>query len=172
MILFKRAADLTGWLEREKAAGRTVGFVPTMGALHAGHMSLITISKKATAITVCSIFVNPTQFNDALDYEKYPVTLEKDIAMLEQAGTDVLFLPGLAELYPAGIKALEHYDLGELDKVLEGRFRPGHFQGVCQVMSRLLQLVRPDRLFLGQKDYQQCLVIQRLLSLMGLPAVL
>ncbi|HEV2354092.1 MAG TPA: pantoate--beta-alanine ligase [Puia sp.] len=168
MILFKRAVDLTGWLEKEKAGGRSVGFVPTMGALHSGHISLIAISKRSTQITVCSIFINPTQFNDARDYQKYPVTLENDIALLEEGGADVLFLPAIGELYPDGTKTLEQYDLNGLDTVLEGQFRPGHFQGVCQVMFRLLQLVRPDRLFMGQKDYQQCMVVQRLLSRMGL----
>ncbi|HEV9036400.1 MAG TPA: pantoate--beta-alanine ligase [Puia sp.] len=172
MILFKRAGDLAGWLQKQRAAGRRIGFVPTMGALHEGHISLITISKKNTSLTVSSIFVNPTQFNDPADYKKYPITIEKDIALLERAGADVLFLPDLSELYPAGIKDLEHYDLGSLETLLEGKFRPGHFQGVCQVMRRLLNIVRPDDLFMGRKDYQQCMVIGRLLELMGLPATL
>ncbi|HET6252452.1 MAG TPA: pantoate--beta-alanine ligase [Puia sp.] len=169
MILFKRSGDLAGWLTKETAAGRSIGFVPTMGALHAGHISLITISKKETDITVCSIFVNPTQFNDPRDFQKYPITLDKDLALLESAGADILFLPGVAELYPTGTTNLEHYDLGPLETLLEGKYRPGHFQGVCQVMRRLLSIVRPDHLFMGQKDYQQCMVIQRLLTLMGLP---
>jgi pantoate--beta-alanine ligase len=169
MILFKRSADLTTWLKKETAEGKSTGFVPTLGALHAGHISLITISKKETDITVCSIFVNPTQFNDPKDYQKYPVTLEKDIALLESAGADILFLPGLPELYPTGTTNLEHHDLGRLETILEGKYRPGHFQGVCQVMYRLLSIVRPDHLFMGQKDYQQCMVVQRLLSLMNLP---
>jgi pantoate--beta-alanine ligase len=169
MILFKRAADLTAWLKKETADGRPIGFVPTMGALHAGHISLIDISKKTAEITVCSIFVNPTQFNDPKDFVKYPVTIEKDIALLEAAGADILFLPEVPELYPGGTTGLEQYDLGSLETLLEGKFRPGHFQGVCQVMFRLLNLVRPDHLFMGAKDYQQCMVIQRLLTLMGLP---
>jgi pantoate--beta-alanine ligase len=149
------------------ASGKSIGFVPTMGALHAGHISLITISKNQADITVCSIFVNPTQFNDPKDFQKYPITLEKDIALLEAAGVDILFLPGVSDLYPNGTIHLEHYDLGSLESVLEGKYRPGHFQGVCQVMYRLLSIVRPDHLFMGQKDYQQCMVIQRLLTLMG-----
>lgn len=102
MIIFKQPADLLNWLNKETAAGKSIGFVPTMGALHAGHMSLITISKKDTDITVCSIFVNPTQFNNPKDFQKYPITLEKDIALLETAGVDILFLPGVDDLYPTG----------------------------------------------------------------------
>lgn len=169
MILFKRSDDLRNWLNRAVADDRTIGFVPTMGALHAGHISLITISKKTTDLTVCSIFVNPTQFNDQKDFQKYPVNIENDIALLVQAGVDVLFLPSVAELYPGGTSGLEHYDLGRLEALLEGKYRPGHFQGVCQVMFRLLGIVKPDRLFMGQKDYQQCLVIERLLAMMQLP---
>jgi pantoate--beta-alanine ligase len=169
MILFRRLDDLSKWLKQEAASGRSIGFVPTMGALHAGHISLITISKKETDITVCSIFVNPTQFNDPKDFQKYPITLEKDIALLETAGADILFLPGVSELYPAGTADLEHYDLGRLETLLEGKYRRGHFQGVCQVMYRLLNIVRPDHLFMGQKDYQQCMVVRRLLTLTGLP---
>jgi pantoate--beta-alanine ligase len=167
MILFKRAGDLAGWLEQQRVAGRSIGFVPTMGALHAGHISLIDISKKSTSLTVCSIFINPTQFNDPKDFQKYPVTIEKDIYLLEKAGTDVLFLPEASALYPRGTRDLEKYDLGALETIMEGKYRPGHFQGVCQVMRRLLDLVRPDHLFMGQKDYQQCMVVRRLLELMG-----
>ena len=158
---------MAGWLEQQRVSGRSIGFVPTLGALHAGHISLIDISKKSTSLTVCSIFVNPTQFNDPKDFQKYPVTIEKDIYLLEKAGTDVLFLPEANEVYPGGTADLEKYDLGALETILEGKYRPGHFQGVCQVMRRLLDLVRPDHLFMGQKDYQQCMVIQRLLELMG-----
>jgi pantoate--beta-alanine ligase len=168
MILFKRSADLAEWLERQRESGNSIGFVPTLGALHAGHISLISISKKFTGITVCSIFINPTQFNDPKDFQKYPVTLEKDIGLLEAAGTDVLFLPEASEVYPGGTRDLETYDLGPLETILEGKYRPGHFQGVCQVMRRLLDLVRPDHLFMGQKDYQQCMVVQRLLVIRGM----
>lgn len=172
MILFKRAGDLTAALHRQRTSGQTIGFVPTLGALHEGHISLITISKKNTSLTVCSIFVNPTQFNDPKDFQKYPVTLEKDIDLLEKAGVDILFLPEVAEMYPHGTTNLENYPLGGLETLLEGKYRPGHFQGVCQVMQRLLNLVRPDHLFMGSKDYQQCMVVQRLLEIMGLPATL
>ena len=172
MVIFKRAADLTGYLEKQRTAGQKIGFVPTLGALHQGHISLITISKKTTSLTVCSIFVNPTQFNDPKDFQKYPITIEKDIVLLEKAGTDILFLPEVSEMYPGGTKGLEHYDLGTLESLLEGEFRPGHFQGVAQVMQRLLTIVRPDDLFMGSKDYQQCMVVQRLLNIMGLPTIL
>jgi pantoate--beta-alanine ligase len=172
MIIFKKADDLTRWLGKQRATGQNIGFVPTMGALHEGHISLIDISKKNAAVTVCSIFVNPTQFNDPRDFQKYPVTLEKDIALLEGAGVDVLFLPSASTLYPGGTSGLEHYELGRLETILEGKYRPGHFQGVCQVMRRLLDLVGPDQLFMGQKDYQQCMVIRRLLELMGTPVLL
>ena|ERR1700722_999507 len=172
MILFKRSDDLSKWLNKETGSGKSIGFVPTLGALHAGHISLITISKKETDLTVCSIFVNPTQFNDPQDFQKYPVTLEKDIPLLEAAGVDILFLPGVPEVYPTGTTNLEHYDLGRLETLLEGKYRPGHFQGVCQVMDRLLTTVRPDHLFMGRKDYQQCMVIQRLLQLTELPTLL
>ncbi len=167
MILFKRAGDLTSWLDQRRKEGKSIGFVPTLGALHAGHISLIDISKNATPITVCSIFVNPTQFTDPKDFQKYPITLEKDILLLETAGADALFLPEVGELYPGGTTGLEKYDLGSLENILEGKYRPGHFQGVCQVMRRLLDIVRPDHLFMGQKDYQQCMVVRRLLELMG-----
>jgi pantoate--beta-alanine ligase len=169
MILFKRAGDLTRWLDQQRLSGKSIGFVPTMGALHTGHISLIAISKKSAGVTVCSIFVNPTQFNDPRDFQKYPVTLEKDIALLEQTGTDVLFLPEVDQVYPDGTSGLERYDLGRIETLLEGQYRPGHFQGVCQVMRRLLDVVRPDDLFMGQKDYQQCMVVQRLLELRCMP---
>ena len=165
MILFKRAEDLSGWLQRQRSQGKTIGFIPTMGALHAGHISLIDISKKSAGVTVCSIFVNPTQFNDPKDFQKYPITIEKDIYLLEKAGTDVLFLPEVDELYPGGTTALEKYELGRLETLFEGKYRPGHFQGVCQVMRRLLDIVEPDDLYMGQKDYQQCMVVRKLLEL-------
>jgi pantoate--beta-alanine ligase len=169
MLLLKKKEDLVHWLDKQRSDGRSIGFVPSMGALHAGHISLIDISKKSAEITVCSIFVNPTQFNDPKDFQKYPITIENDILLLEQAGTDVLYLPEVPDIYPDGTKSLEKYDLGSLESLLEGAFRPGHFQGVCQVMCRLLEAVRPDRLFMGQKDYQQCMVVHRLLEIMGLP---
>ena len=172
MILFKRSEDLRHWLETEKSTGKTTGFVPTMGALHEGHMSLIEACRSQTDLCICSIFVNPVQFNDPADYQKYPVSLEKDIKMLENAGTSVVFLPSIREIYPQGEEGLEKYDLGRLESVLEGSARPGHFQGVCQVMNRLLGHVKPDHLFMGQKDFQQCLVIKHLIEMMHMPVQL
>jgi pantoate--beta-alanine ligase len=165
MILFKKTAALRKWLAGQQEKQCSVGFVPTMGALHKGHISLIDASKKQNTITISSIFVNPAQFNDAKDFEKYPITLEQDIAQLEEAGCDVLFLPGIKEIYPNGIKPARHYNLDFLETILEGKFRPGHFQGVCMVVHRLLEIVQPDNLYLGQKDYQQCMVITKLIEL-------
>lgn len=167
MILFKKAADLSNYVDKQRKQGKKYGFIPTMGALHAGHISLIDNSKKANDITVCSIFVNPTQFNDPKDFEKYPVTLEKDIAMLEAAGCDILFLPTVAEMYPGGTNHA-HYDLGYLETILEGHYRPGHFQGVSMIVHRLLDVVKPDNLYIGQKDYQQSMVIKKLIELTGM----
>ncbi|MEO6254393.1 MAG: pantoate--beta-alanine ligase [Ferruginibacter sp.] len=165
MILFKKAADINAYLLKIKEQGNSLGFVPTMGALHAGHISLLATSKKKDSVTVCSIFVNPAQFNDAKDFDNYPATIEKDIDALEKAGCDVLFLPSVSEIYPDGTANAEKYDLGYLETVLEGKFRPGHFQGVCMVMNRLLDIIPAGRLYLGQKDYQQCMVITKLVEL-------
>ena len=169
MTLFKEAAALAKHVSQLKQDGNSIGFAPTMGALHVGHISLIQKSKLICNITVSSIFVNPTQFNDPKDFEKYPVTIGNDILLLEKAGCDILFLPSIAEIYPSGTTPKKRYELGEIEFLLEGKFRPGHFQGVCQVVHRLLDIVQPDKLFLGQKDYQQCLVVKRLVQLIDLP---
>jgi pantoate--beta-alanine ligase len=171
MIIFKKAGDIHEFLEQKKKKGSRVGFSPTMGALHTGHLSLVTESKKHNDVSVASIFVNPTQFNDPVDFQKYPITLEKDISMFEAAGCDVLFIPLVQEMYPNGIVNLEHYDLGFLETILEGKFRPGHFQGVSQVVHRLLDIVLPHNLYLGQKDYQQCMVIKKMTELVGLAQI-
>jgi len=165
MILVKTSIELNNWIAKQKEKGAKIGFIPTMGALHNGHISLIINSKNQNLLTVCSIFVNPTQFNDRSDFEKYPQTIESDIQALEKAGTDLLFWPSGTEIYPDGLKPQPVYQLGNLENILEGKYRPGHFQGVCQVVDRLLTLVQPDYLFLGQKDFQQCMVIQKLLTL-------
>lgn len=168
MFIFKQPADIRAYLERERQQDKKCGFVPTMGALHQGHLSLVNRAKEENELVVCSIYVNPTQFNDPKDFERYPKTLEKDIYMLEKASCDVLFLPDTAQLYPPGETDEEKYDLGELEYMLEGKFRPGHFQGVCQVVQRLINIVMPEQLYLGQKDFQQCMVIKKLLTLMGM----
>ncbi|RYD35278.1 MAG: hypothetical protein EOP86_08905 [Verrucomicrobiaceae bacterium] len=168
MILFKRATDLREHLEKQRKKGKKIGFAPTMGALHDGHISLVEASRKENDLSAVSIFVNPTQFNDPADYAKYPVTLEKDISLLEAAGCDVLFLPPVEEMYPSGQMLKKKYELGYLESLLEGSFRPGHFQAVCQIVHRLLEVVQPDNLYMGQKDYQQCMVVKKLLELTGL----
>lgn len=167
MILFKKSAAAGSYLQGIHRAQKTTGFVPTMGALHQGHLSLIEASKLQNPVTIASIFVNPTQFNNKSDFEKYPITIERDIELLEAAGCDALFLPTVDEVYPNGIAQTQTYDLGFLETILEGQFRPGHFQGVCKVMHRLLSILPATNLYMGQKDYQQCMVVKRLLSLIN-----
>lgn len=167
MLIFKKTSDVSHWVDNQRKNGNKCGFVPTMGALHAGHISLISASTQENDATIVSIFVNPTQFNDPKDYEKYPVTIENDLNLLVSSGCDVLFMPDVKEMYPDGLKQVTHYDLGFLEKRLEGEFRPGHYQGVCMVVHQLLDIVNPDNLYLGQKDYQQCMVIKRLTEIMG-----
>jgi pantoate--beta-alanine ligase len=167
MILFKKSDDLRNHLDVQRKSGEKIGFIPTMGALHPGHISLIERSKEENPLTVCSIFVNPAQFNDPRDFEKYPVTIDKDIYLLEKAGCNLLFLPDISEMYPQKAATAVHYDLGHLETILEGKYRPGHFQGVCKAVNRLLDIVLPDQLYIGQKDYQQCMVIKKLAEIMG-----
>src|SRR3954464_4571740 len=126
MIIYKEVAALKKKIKAIRKSGRTIGFAPTMGALHQGHISLITASKKQCDITVCSIFVNPTQFNDKKDFEKYPVTIENDVYLLERANTEILFTPSIDEIYPEGLQTNFSYDLGYLETILEGFYRPGH----------------------------------------------
>ena len=164
MIIIKEALALSNLLKKRHPGNQHIGFVPTMGALHDGHISLVKQCKLENDITVSSIFVNPTQFNNPADFEKYPITIESDIDKLEAAGCDILFLPSVTEIYPPGKPTL-HYELGYLETVLEGHYRPGHFQGVCMVVDKLLSIVQPTVLYLGQKDYQQCMVISKLVEL-------
>jgi len=139
-----------------------IGLVPTMGALHAGHLSLIRASKTENQLTICSIFVNPTQFNNAQDLEKYPRNLENDLSLLEQAGCDIVFAPERIEMYQntSSIK----FDFGQLDKILEGKFRPGHFSGVALVVSKLFHIIQPTIAYFGQKDFQQFKIIEKLVD--------
>jgi len=164
MILFKTTRPLQTHLKKLADKGLTIGFVPTMGALHNGHISLINDCRKHCDITACSIFVNPTQFNDQKDFEKYPVTIENDIYLLETNKTDILFLPSVEEVYADGLQQLKHFHLDYLENILEGKYRPGHFQGVCNVIYRLLNIVKPAIIFLGRKDYQQCLVVKTMMQ--------
>lgn len=171
MIIIKHIGDLKKTIALFKKSQLRIGFVPTMGALHEGHISLINKSKQQMDITICSIFVNPTQFNNAADFEKYPMTIEKDIIFLESAGCDVLFLPSAQEMYPPNDPVLI-YDLGYIETLLEGKYRPGHFQGVCRIVDKLLNIVSADNLYLGQKDYQQCMVIQKMIEIKQYPTQL
>jgi len=164
MIIIKSAEHLHAYILTLKEKGLKIGFVPTMGALHPGHISLIKESVNVCNITICSIFINPTQFNNKEDFAKYPVTIENDINLLTGSGCDILFLPTVAEIYSTAF-TIKKYDLGKLETILEGEFRPGHFQGVCQVVDRLLDIVTPECMFLGQKDYQQCMILKQLIVL-------
>jgi len=166
MIILKASEALSQYLINKRNQGYKIGFVPTMGALHTGHISLLQTCQQQNDISVCSIFVNPTQFNNAEDFQHYPRRTEEDIQKLVAAGCDVLFLPAVNDIYPTDFDA-PHYDLGYLEEILEGAYRPGHFQGVCQVVDRLLQIVQPHQIYLGQKDYQQCMVIRRMMQLTG-----
>lgn len=164
MKQFQKTSELQSYLTSTE---KSIGFVPTMGALHEGHLALIQASKSACELTVCSIFINPTQFNDSADFEKYPVTMTEDLEKLEIAGCDVVFCPSVSEIYPTGTTHLKYYDLGFLDTILEGKCRPGHFQGVCVVVDHLLQAVQPFKLFMGEKDFQQIAVVRKMLEITG-----
>ena len=165
--IFTTRESLSHYLDELRTDGKTIGFVPTMGALHQGHLSLLAQSQQQTDVSVCSIFVNPTQFNDPKDLEKYPRPIASDIQKLELAGCDILFNPEVKEMY-AGNEQW-HLDLGELEHLLEGKFRPGHYQGVTQVVFKLFDIVKPDMAFFGQKDFQQVLVIQKMADLLHMP---
>lgn len=166
MLIFNQVEEIRPYLDLQKKSGKTVGFVPTMGALHEGHLSLVRAAAGAADQVVCSIFVNPTQFTDQTDFERYPSSPGKDLAALEKVHADIAFLPPVADIYPEGLSGLPSFRLGYLDTVLEGKFRPGHFQGVARAVERLTGIVRPEFLFLGQKDYQQCLIIRDLARLL------
>ncbi|HLG34418.1 MAG TPA: pantoate--beta-alanine ligase [Bacteroidia bacterium] len=161
MKVFSKINQVKSEIIGLKTAGNSIGFVPTMGALHQGHISLIEKAKLANDVVVCSIFVNPAQFNDKSDLLKYPRTLEKDLEMLESAGTDLVFTPETTEIYPDG-EAEEKFDFGNLDKVMEGAHRPGHFRGVAKVVAKLFRIVTPDKAYFGEKDFQQLVIIKKL----------
>jgi pantoate--beta-alanine ligase len=162
MQIFNSIFSLQEFLKAVRREGHFIGFVPTMGALHTGHLSLIEASKEQNNLTVCSIFVNPTQFNNAHDLSVYPRTLEADCQMLESVGCDVVFAPTAEEMYPQlpNIK----FDFGDLERIMEGQFRPGHFNGVGIVVSKLFNIIQPDNAYFGQKDLQQCAVVNRLVK--------
>lgn len=161
---------MQNYLQTGQDSQQLIGLVPTMGALHGGHLSLIALAKAQTQQVVCSIFVNPTQFTNAQDLEKYPRPIATDIEKLELAGCDVLFMPETTEMYPQ--KEYWHLDIGEIEHRLEGKFRPGHYQGVMQIVYKLFVAVKPDLAFFGQKDFQQFRVIEKMVELKKLPVKL
>ena len=171
MTIIYTENELKDFYKNASVNTKNIGFVPTMGALHDGHISLINQSTSKNQITVCSIFVNPTQFNNLQDFEKYPITIDADITLLKSAKCDVLFLPNVAEMYPEGMEESkkEVFNVDGLDTILEGKFRPGHYQGVCNIVYRLLKKVGPANLYMGIKDYQQCMVIKKLIVNKNLP---
>lgn len=169
VIIFESSLQLRNHLDKLRLQSLDIAFVPTMGALHEGHLSLIKTAKSSASVTVCSIFVNPTQFNDPSDLQKYPRPIERDIALLKKAGCTILFLPTVEEMYPADEKKSWSIDLEALDHIWEGEHRPGHFQGVTQIVHKLFSLVEPDAAIFGQKDYQQVMVIQKMLKIKKLP---
>jgi pantoate--beta-alanine ligase len=164
MVIFKQISEVKSHLKALKRQGKTVGFVPTMGALHDGHISLIKACKKGADVSICSIFINPTQFNEQKDFTNYPVTTDQDIKKLENAGCNILFIPSVKEMYPEGLLNKSKLKFGFLAETLEGEFRPGHFDGMVQVMEKLLNIVAPDKLYMGQKDYQQQLLVKELIK--------
>lgn len=168
MFLFQDLHSLQTCLRYQIQKGNTIGFVPTMGALHAGHLSLIKACKDEGNLAVCSLFVNPTQFNQESDFKSYPKTLEKDIELLIGAGCDVLYHPATDVMYPDGLNS-GSYDFGPLTQSLEGFYRPGHFDGVITIVKRLFDMVSPQHAYFGQKDFQQCAVIKEMVHRFGLP---
>jgi len=162
MDIFKEIKPLKAFLESVRRDSESLGFVPTMGALHEGHLSLIRASKRENAKTICSIYVNPAQFNNPNDLAKYPKTLDRDIELLKNIGCEILFCPDSKEMYSTAPSLT--FDFGSLDKVLEGEFRPGHFSGVALVISKLFHIVNPHRAYFGQKDFQQFKIIEKLVD--------
>ncbi len=157
--------ELQACLSEAKNAGKRVGLVPTMGALHEGHASLVRRSVKENDVTVVSIFLNPTQFNDPKDLERYPRTLESDCKLLEQCGAQIAFAPSVSEMYPE--PDTRSFSYPPTDSVMEGARRPGHFNGVCQIVSKLFMITEPDRAYFGEKDFQQICVIRRMVADLG-----
>ena len=162
MKVFNFIVDIQRFIEEKHNLGLKVGFVPTMGALHDGHLSLINRAKKENDIVVCSVFVNPIQFNNPADLEKYPRTPEKDIEKLQCAGCDAVFMPSAEEMYPEKVE--DHYDFGDLERVMEGACRPGHFNGVAIVVRKLFEIVTPNRAYFGEKDFQQLAIINKMVK--------
>jgi pantoate--beta-alanine ligase len=167
MITIKTVVSLQKEINKLKAENKTIGFVPTMGALHQGHLSLVEQSKKQSDITVVSIFVNPTQFNNKSDLEKYPRTIEQDLEMLKSKNVDIVFMPDEKEMYPE--KDTRKFNFGNLETDMEGKFRDGHFNGVAQIVSKLFDFVKPNKAFFGLKDFQQVAIIKAMVRQLEMP---
>jgi len=167
MRIIETVSTLRAELVKEREMDKKIGFVPTMGALHEGHLSLVKKSKADNEVTVVSIFVNPTQFNDSNDFDKYPRTLEEDCKLLEKAGVSFVFVPTVKEMYPEPDTRI--FNFSPLDLVMEGKFRPGHFNGVAQVVSKLFDVVNPDRAYFGKKDFQQLAIIREMVKQLNYP---
>lgn len=165
MKVLRTVGELRSAMDAARNAGQTIGLVPTMGALHAGHMSLVDTARHQNDIVVASVFVNPTQFNNPNDLSTYPRTEEADCALLDEHGADYAFIPSVEEMYPEPDTRV--FDLGEVAAVMEGAMRPGHFNGVAQVVSKLFDMVRPTRAYFGEKDFQQIAVIRKMVQLEG-----
>ncbi len=161
MKIFKKAEEIVDYLYPLKQEGKKIGLVPTMGALHSGHLSLIGRAKKDCDKVVCSIFINPTQFDNPEDLKHYPITLKEDLALLQNILCDYVFTPSVSEIYPNGLHS-KVYNFGGIENEMEGRFRPGHFNGVATVIEQLFQIIRPDVAFFGEKDFQQLQIIKKL----------
>jgi pantoate--beta-alanine ligase len=169
MLLIKTAAALSAYISayRNENPDHKIGFAPTMGALHEGHLSLLRAAQTDCALTICSIFVNPTQFNDPADLEKYPRPIAADLELLTDVGCDVAYLPEVADIYPSGTNWENPFQFGTLTEVMEGAHRLGHFNGMAQVVKRLLDIVQPDKLYMGQKDFQQQTIVKAMLAQMS-----
>ncbi len=167
MIVTRTIKETGSFLLKTRTDKRSVGLVPTMGALHRGHLSLIECCRSENAVTVVSVFVNPTQFNDPADLKNYPHDPERDIRLLRRSGCDMVFVPGIQTIYPR--PDMRTFDFGGLERSMEGQFRPGHFNGVAQVVSRLFDIIKPDRAYFGKKDIQQLAIIRKLTTMLNLP---
>ena len=168
MKVLKSKKTLIDYVERQREMGKKIGFAPTMGALHQGHLSLYKAAKKENDEVISSIFVNPTQFNNPDDFQKYPKTLEKDIELLEKAGVDAVYVPNVEEMYPDGLNS-KKYDFDGLENEMEGKYRPGHFDGVGTIVEELFRQVQPHNAYFGEKDYQQLAIIKKMVEKIKLP---
>lgn len=168
MEILRNRHSLSDYIAKIKSQGKKIGFAPTMGALHDGHMSLYKTARKDNDIVISSVFVNPTQFNNPDDLKKYPRTEEKDIEMLEKAGVDAVYIPQVEDIYPRKAES-KHYDFGGIENEMEGKFRPGHFDGVGTVVSELFRQIQPDNAYFGEKDYQQLAIIRKLVEIERFP---